>query len=100
MSASSNSNSEGAEVDRLAGSARDVSQAAVNERLREFVAEVRAAEMSGERRPFAESDRLLAAMCQDALTYQEEAERKLEQARLAEAELERRALEQRGERLQ
>ncbi len=67
----------------------DVSMAGVNARLRAFIGEVRGAEARGERRPFAESDVLLAAMAEDALRRQEEAERRL-------AELERRELESRG----
>lgn len=70
----------------------DTSMNAVNQRLRQFVAEVRA-RPEGEQRRFAESDKLLAAWAEDALAYQEKAARDR-------AELERRTLAQRGERLQ
>ena len=99
MSASSNSNSEGAEVDRLAGSARDVSPAAVNARLRQFVIEHRA-RPEGEPRAFRESDVMLASWAEEALAHTAEAERKLAEAQVAVAEIERQMLEQRGERLQ
>lgn len=74
----------------------DLSMSAVNARLRAFVAEYRA-RPKGERRPFAESDALLAAMAESALAQQAEAEEALAQA---EAKLERLELEQRGGRLQ
>lgn len=71
----------------------DLSMTAVNERLRSFVGEVRAAEARGEHGSFAASDKLLAKMCENALAYQEK-------AALDRAEVERRMLAQRGERLQ
>lgn len=75
----------------------DLSQAAVNARLRAFVVEHREAAAKGDPRALRESDRLLAAMCENALAYQEEAERKRAEA---DAKLERMEYEQRGGQLQ
>src|SRR5689334_7921886 len=63
----------------------DLSPRAVNARLRAFIISHREAEARGEHRPFAESDALLAAMAEEALAKQAEAQ-------VAEAELELRTL--------
>jgi hypothetical protein len=75
----------------------DLCMSAVNERLRRFIISHREAEAQGEHRPFAESAALLAAMAEDALRRQEEAERKLAEA---DAKLERMEFDWRGGRLQ
>lgn len=75
----------------------DLSMSAVNARLRAFIAEHRAAEANGERRPFRESDALLCAMAEDALEAQARAD--LAKAE-AQAKAERTEYEQRGGRLQ
>jgi hypothetical protein len=99
-----NGNGDGdAEIDRLAevvvqaANVVDVSMAAVNARLRVFVAEHREKQARGERGRFFESVALLCAMCEQALEAQEAADRKLAEA---EAKLERLELEQSGGRLQ
>jgi hypothetical protein len=74
----------------------DLSMSAVNQRLSAFVAEVRA-RPEGEQRPFAESDKLLAKMCENALAYQAEGERLKAEAQ---AKVERMEYEQRGGRVQ
>jgi hypothetical protein len=71
----------------------DLSLGAVNARLRAFVIEHREAEARGEERALRQSDRLLAAWAENALTDQEEAQRKL-------AEAERMEFDRRGGRLQ
>ena len=75
----------------------DLSMSAVNARLVAFVAEHKAALARGEERALRESDRLLCAMCENALAYQEEAERKRAEA---DAKLERMEFDRRGGRLQ
>ncbi len=66
----------------------DLSMNAVNTRLRQFIAEHRAALARGEHGPFARSDVLLAAMCEQALEVQARAalDRAEAQRRLAEVE--------------
>jgi hypothetical protein len=91
-----------AEIDRPAevvqdANVVDVSIAAVNARLRAFIAEHREAQARGERGRFFESDALLCAMCEQALEAQGAADRKLAEV---EAKLELKAFEQSGGRLQ
>ena len=78
----------------------DVSRSAVSARLAAFVAEHKAALTQGDPRALRESDRLLAAWASEALACFAESERLEAEAQIAEAELQRRMLAQRGERVQ
>ena len=71
----------------------DLSMIAVNQRLRRFIEEHRAAQARGERGPFTQSNALLCGMAEQALEAQA-------RAALERAELERRMLAMRGGRLQ
>ena len=78
----------------------DVSRSAVSARLAAFIREHREAKAAGDPRAFRECDRLLCAWAEDALRQQEAAERFEAEAQVAEAELERQMLAQRGGRVQ
>jgi hypothetical protein len=75
----------------------DLSPAAVNARLAAFIAEHKEALARGDPRALRESDRLLCAICEEALQAQAEGDHNLA---LVEAKVERLQLEQRGGRLQ